>query len=255
MNARVPVVTQVDRYRVAAAGLPLQAEIADRVVGSVVVVDGSADWCSATAVAVEAGASAVLVAEPLAVPPEAREFAARAEVPIVVHRSRLRADLVATALAHREGIAPRVLVAECQAAVGQLPLLVRDAVGWLRELADAPLTIASASVTSAGGSALVRADGGGILASLVITTTRREGMLLRVQALGETTTELEIDEPMGRAVLATGTSRGRLVAPALYEHAERESLRRAIDAVARRSPTDDLPRLIHDAELAAAILR
>lgn len=256
MNARVPVVAGSAPYRVAVAGLPMQAMPGDRIAGSVVVVDGAADWWTAAASAIDAGASAVLVAEPLDVPHEAvRDLARRSDVPVVVHRSRLRPELVASAVAHREGVAPRVLVAECQVGPAQLELVVRDAVGWLRELADAPLSIASASTNPGGGAALVRAEGVGIVASLTITATRREGMLLRVQALGETTTELEIDEPTGTTELATGTRRGRLVAPALYEDAERESLRRAVDAVAGGGPTDDLRRLLHDAELAAAIIR
>ena len=54
--------------------------------------------------------------------------------------------------------------------------------------------------------------------------------MLRVQALGEATTELEIDAPLGRTELATSTVDGRLVAPARFEAGERAALRRAVEA-------------------------
>ena len=79
------------------------------------------------------------------------ELAAASEVPIVVHRARLRDDLVAVAIEQRAGVAPRVVVAECRAAVRELPAMVRDAVGWMRVLADEPLVVASTSVGSGTG--------------------------------------------------------------------------------------------------------
>ena len=78
--------------------------------------------------------------------------------------------------------------------------------------------------------------------------------MLRVQALGETSTELEIDAPLGRAELATSTVGGRLVAPARFEAGERAALRRAVEAVAQGLPSADLEDLLHDAEAATAAL-
>ena len=96
MNARIPVVAELPEYVVAVAGLPLSMERVDRAAGAIVVVDGATQWWDATALAVEAGAAAVLVGEPREVPLErvARlaELAEQSGVPILVHRARLRDD-------------------------------------------------------------------------------------------------------------------------------------------------------------------
>ena len=257
MTPRLPVVTHLESYRVAAAGLPVHAERSDQVAGAVVVVDGSIEWWDAAALAIDAGASSVLVAEPRAVPLTAvGRLAERAEVPILVARSRLREDLVDVALEHRDGVAPRVVVAECRAPAAELAGMVRDAVGWMRAFAGVPLAVPSASFESGGGTGLLRSrTGGDVVGSMLVTVTRPEGMLLRVQALGEVVTEFELDEPAGRTELATSTGRGRYVAPARFEAAERVALRRALAAVAQPGASHDLTDLLHDAEAATAILR
>lgn len=254
MTDRVPVVAELAHYRVAVAGLPVHAAPAEAMAGSIVVVDGATRWWDAAARAVDSGAVAVLVAEPRGVPLDAvRDLATGAGVPILVHRARLRADLVAQALEHREGLAPRAVVAECRAPAGRLVPMVRDAIGWMRSLATTPLAVASASAASAGGSALLRSgEDDRVVGSLIAAATHPEGEFLRVQALGETTTELEIDAPAGRAELATSTSRGRLVAPARYEAGERVALRRAIHAVGGAAPSD-LAELVHDEEAVVAM--
>ena len=242
MNARVPVVAELPEYAVAVAGLPLSTERVDRAAGAIVVVDGATRWWDAAASALEAGAAAVLVAEPQEVPLErvARlaGLAAKSGVPILVHRARLRDDLVAVALEQRAGSAPRVVVAECRATARDLPAMVRDAVGWTRALADERLAVAAASFGPASGTALLRARAGGrVIGSLIVGTTIGEATVLRVQALGEATTELEIDAPLGRTELATSTVRGRLVAPTRFEAGERAALRRAVEAVAQGLPS------------------
>jgi hypothetical protein len=256
VTARVPVVAGLAGYREAVAGLPIHAAPAEVIAGSIVVVDGAIRWWDAAARAVDAGALAVLVAEPREVPLDAvRDLAAGAGagVPILVHRARLRADLVAQAVEHRDGLAPRVIVAECRAPAGRLVPMVRDAIGWMRSLAAVPLVVASASASSDGGTALLRArDDARVVGSLIAAATRPEGEFLRVQALGETTSELELDDPAGRSELATTTRRGRLVAPGRYEAGERVALRRAIGAVAGAEPSD-LTDLVHDEEAVAAI--
>jgi hypothetical protein len=254
----VPVFAELSAFRAAASGLPLRARLVDRVAGSIAVVDGATEWWDAAAAAIGAGASAVLVAEPRDVPLHAAgELAARSEVPILVQRSRLRGDLMATAVAHRDGVAPRLVVAECWGRLAERPVLVRDAVGWVRTLVGGRLGLGSASVTAEGGTALLRAEGTGLLASLVITGTRVDGAGLRVRALGETITEIELDEAIGRTELTTSTSRGRLVAPSMFESPEREALRRAVDAVGAAvdaAPFAHLDDLLHDARLAASVL-
>ena len=256
MTARIPVVTALAEFRVAIAGLPFQAQPADDPTGAIVVVDGSGRWWDAAAIAVGAGASAVLVAEPREVPLDAvGDLAEHADVPIVVHRSRLRHDLLGLAVEQREGVAPRVVVSECRATGTRLPQLVRDAVGWMRGLAETPLTVAAAAATSDGGTALLRSRiDDRVVGSMLTTATRREGTFLRVQALGETTTEFELDEPAGRSELSTSTSRGRLVAPARYEAGERAALRRAVESVVEQRLPRDLAHLLHDAEAAFAIV-
>ena len=259
MNASTPVVTDLPDYLVAIAGLPLSTERVDRMAGAIVVVDGATRWWDAATLAVEAGAAAVLVAEPREVPlgPVGRlsQVAAQSGVTILVHRARLREDLVAVALEQRAGRVPRVLVAECRAAAGDLPALVRDAIGWARALAGERLTVAAASFGRASGTALLRsrADGRAV-GSLILGATIVEATVLRVQALGETTTELEIDAPLGRTELATSTVAGRLVAPTRFEAGERAALRRAVAAAAQRIASDDLEGLLHDAEAATAAL-
>ena len=258
MNARIPVVAELPDYAVAVAGLPLSTERVDRAAGAIVVVDGATRWWDAAALAVEAGAAALLVAEPREVPlePVARlaELAARSEVPVFVHRERLRDDLLAVAIEHRAGVVPRLVVAECRAAARDLPAMVRDAVGWTRALAEEPLVVAAASFGPASGTALLRARADGRVVGSMIVATTVEATVLRVQALGETTTELEIDAPLGRTELATSTVAGRLVAPARFEAGERAALRRAVEAVAQGLRRSDLDDLLHDAEAATAVL-
>lgn len=256
MTSPVPVITDLPAYRVAVAGLPLRAEHAEAPGGAIVVVDGRAAWWDAAARAVGVGASAVIVAEPREVPLQAvGELAAQGRVPVIVQRSRLREDLVAMAVEHRDGARPRVIVAECRATAVELPAMIRDAVGWMRALAGAEFDVATSSVGPLGGTALIRArDGARVVGSMILTVTRPEGTLLRVQALGETTTEVELDDPAGRSELATSTIRGRLVAPARFEAAERAALRRAIDAVVPGDPSSDLADLLHDVGAASVIV-
>ena len=257
MTARVPVLAGLPAYRVAVAGLPMRAEPAMDRSGAVVVVDGATPWWDAAQRALDDGAAALLVAEPRDVPLEAvRRLVATAEAPIVVHRARLRADLVERALGQREHRAPRIVVAECRADARDLASMVRDAVGWVRSFAGGPPAVASASAASDGGSALLRsADDRRVVGSLIASLTTPAGATLRVQALGEATTELEIDEPAGRSELSTSTARGRLVAPARHEAGERVALRRAIEVLAGGSGSRDLADLLNDEEAASAILR
>lgn len=256
MSPRIPVLSALAGYRVAVAGLPMQAQPAREATGAIVVVDGATSWWDAAASAVRDGASAVLVAEPVEVPLDAvRDLAATAGVPIVVHRSRLRADLVERAVEQRSGVHPRIVVAECRASAEGLEAMVRDAVGWMRALADARLVVASASAAAGGAAALIRSHDDGVVGSVLATVTRPEGALLRVQALGETTTEVEIDEPVGRSELSTSTEQGRWVAPPCFEAADRVALRRALRAVGATGSSPDLIDLLHDGEAASRLLR
>ena len=257
MTDRVPVFAALHAYRVAVASFPSRAHLAGNEAGAIVVVDGATDWWDTATAAVTAGASAIVVAEPGSTPPEVLGDAVqRFPVPIIVSRSRLRHDVASLAVEHRAGIQPRVVVAECRSPEGPLPAMVRDAVGWMRELSDTPLRVAASSVGTSGGTALLRpAAEGPVRGSMTITVTRPEGTLLRVTALGETTTELEFDELLGRSELVTSTSEGRLVAPTRFEARERVALRRALEAVAGQRRPDDLINLIADEKAARDVLR
>jgi hypothetical protein len=259
VNERVGVIAGLPDYIVAIGDLPRSALRVVETTGAIVVVDGSTDWWDAAARAVESGAAAVLVAEPLAVPLEAvsrlAETADGRGIPVLVHRAGLRADLVDLALAQRGGTAPRVAVAECRATDDDLPGMVRDAVGWVRALAGGSVVAAAASRGRDAGTALLRsAADRRVVGSVLVAVTSPGGAVLRVQALGETTTELEIDAALGRTELATSTGDGRLVAPARLESGERASVRRAVAAVAGRIRCRELEELLADARAAQSIL-
>lgn len=255
MSTRTPVFTRLERYGAAAAGLPLSSELVDDMAGAVVVVDGNGRWWHGVSAAERAGASAVIIAEPDGTPPAtARELIDSIGVPVIVERRRLRRGLADLAI-RRRGTGPlRALVAECSAAGAELPALVRDAVGWMRELTGGDLGVVSSAVTATGGSALVRNAAWGVPGSLVITVKRQHGMMLRVQALGEIGTEFDLDEPMGGVSLATITRAGLLMEAEPFEAIEREALRRAVDAVSGAGMPPDLVDLLSDTAIASEIL-
>jgi hypothetical protein len=246
MTARVHVAGFLPEFEAGVAGLPRSAATTNDPLGAIVVVDGGDRWWDAATDAVDGGARAVIVADPVDAPVEAIDaLATRARIPVLVHRSRLRHDLVSQALEARDGAAPRVLVAECRAEPADLPALVRDAIGWMRALTGAPMEVAAT-----GGAALLRASEGGLpVGSLIATATTAGGPVLRIRALGETTTELEFDESFGRHELSTSTARGRMVSPALHESAARAALRRAIDVVAADGAAAHPARLVELEEL------
>jgi|GEM_PF-879361 len=246
MTARVHVAAGLPEFEAAVAGLPHSAATSDTPRGALVVIDGSDRWWDAAADAADGGARAVLVADPAGAPVEAIDaLAVRAGIPVLLHRPRLRHDLVAHAVGARHGAAPRVLVAECRAEPADLPALVRDAIGWMRALAGAPMAVAAT-----GGAALLRADGGRLpVGSLIATAATAGGSVLRIRALGETTIELEIDAQIGRCELSTSTARGRTVSPALHESGARAALRRAIGIVEPVEPVAGRPGLAALADL------
>jgi hypothetical protein len=255
MNTGLPVFSNLPAYRVAVAGLPKSAQLASHPAGAIVVVDGSTGWEQAASDAVATGASAVVVAEPHDVSHERlAELVEHGTVPIIVARARLRHDVVSLAVEHRADAPPRIVIAECRSALDTVPRMVRDAVGWIRELTMSSLGVATSAVGAGGGTVLLLADNGRPAGSMIVTITRPEGTLLRVTALGETTTEMELDEPMGSFELVTNTGRGRLVAPARYETGERLAIRRALDAVAARTHPSDLADVIHDDGVAREVL-
>ncbi|GAA2026404.1 hypothetical protein GCM10009819_06970 [Agromyces tropicus] len=257
MTARIPVVATTPAHRVAVAGLPERAVPSGRAAGAIVMVDGAGAWWDVAGEAIRDGARAVLVTEPDSTPPAPiARLRTGTGTPVLVHRGRLRRDLVDDALSARGGTAPRVTVAECRADRQRQPAVVRDAIGWVRELVGSPVGIAA---TEGGPSsrravtALLSTDGR-VTGTLSAIRTPGADDLLRVRGLGETTTEIELDGTLDRIELSTASVGGRLVAPTRFESGERVALRRALDAIAEGSSTSDLADLLHDSEAAAEVL-
>ena len=150
---------------VAVAGLPQSTERGDHAAGAIVVVDGATSLVGCRGArrggGSRRGARGGAAGGAARAVGELAEFAAQSGVPIVVHRARLRDDLVALGRSSTApALAPRVVVAECRAPQADLPAAVRDAVGWTRALADERLVVA-AGVRSdrAPARALLRARG------------------------------------------------------------------------------------------------
>ena len=241
------------RFREALAELPLSARPADRVNGAVVVVPGHAGWVDAALAAVSAGAIALVIADPAAVPAADLRRLAGTRIPIIIERVLLRADVSADAVAARTaalgGVPPRVLVADVAASRAWLSAATRDAVGWLRILAGDALT----TVAADDGMALLETSGGISATLTAVVMTRHDAGRIRVQALGEVITDVEVE---GRtAGLVTTSPAGRLIAPSRFESSERLALRRAVEALAAQTAPTDLADLLADTELVERIQR
>ena len=209
---------------------------------------GDVGWVDEALEVAAGGALAVVVARPAFAPAaEIRRLQDGAGVPVVVDRTLLRPDSAEDAAAGRskeEGwSAPRLLVADGSAPHALVPVVTRDAVGWLRLLAGDDLDLVAAD----GALALLQTSGA-IAASLsIVATARPGGGSFRVRALGEVLTELEVDG--NRTRIRTSTSRGSLAAPARFESSARLTVRRALAAVDSGEPADDLRALAADTEL------
>ena len=241
------------RYRTALAELPLSTRRVEWPGGSIVVVPGDVGWVDAALGIAAAGARAVVVARPSFAPAaEIRRLHDGAGVPVIVERTLLRPDSAGDAAAGRsaeEGwSAPRLLVADGSAPRDLVPVVARDAVGWLRLLVGDDLGL----VASDDGLALFQTTGA-IAASLSIVETARTGSgSFRVRALGEVLTEIVVDGDRTR--VRTSTVRGSLVPPARFESSARLAVRRALAAVDSGEPADDLRELAADAELVEGML-
>lgn len=200
-------------YRVAVAELPRRAALGDGT-GAVRIADG----------VLEAGGSTV------------------------VARRWLRADVVADAA----GAPARSVLVECGAAPGEVEELLRDAIGWARELAGGPLDVGECRATARG--ILVRLEGTRSGATVLLARREAGPSWLRVLALDTARTEVVIEHPGATATVERTDALGVHRAPARYETPERLALRRlldALDAGVRPSDPDDLE---HDAALAAHVL-
>jgi hypothetical protein len=249
----IAVVAPAGAYRTAVAELPLSSRLGDRASGAVVVVPGDTGWVDAVRAAEEAGARAVVVADPEQMPvDEVRLLAQRTRMPVILERPLLRADATADAQSARAAQAgtapPRAVVLDGAASAGRLSVIARDAVGWGRVLAGQAPTL----VSGHRGLALLETGGGAALTLSVVATRRPGRGWVRAQALGEVLTDVEVE---GRASsIAVATAAGRFVLPARYESSERLALRRAVAAAEANDQPSDLADLIADTEPVEAIL-
>ena len=241
------------RYRAALAELPLSTRVVERPGGAIVVVPGDVGWVDAALDAAAAGAIAVVVARPAFAPAaDIRRLAGRcrgaggrrARPPAAGFGGGCRSRSTTDA----GWAAPRLLVADGSAPRELVPVVARDAVGWLRVLAGDDL-----DVVAADGELALLETRGGIAATLsVVATSRSGGGSIRARALGEVLTEIEVDGDRTR--VRTSTARGSLSAPDRFESSARLAVRRALAALDSGEPPDDLRELAADTELVERIL-
>lgn len=261
---RVPVFAAVPDYAAAISELPISAGPTDDSDGAVVVVPGSGDWWNALVEARDAGAAAVVLADPRVLPRGAAgAYPWSGGVPVIVERPRLRPDVVADALRARRGSPPRLITVECAGPAAALDGLILDGFGWARFLAGGPLTFRAGLAAPQGRIALLdREDpaGPGSRGSLPATLAGSSigglhpGGLLQVLALGEVRTEITVDQPAGLTRVETCTEEGALRAPWRYESSARLALRRAIEACSSNEPVADLGEFLEDMALAQNLL-
>jgi hypothetical protein len=238
------IFTRDPRYRTAVAELPLSARVADDISGAVVVVPGSAGWVDAATASAAAGAVALVIAQPDFSPAESiRRLVGELGIPVVVERALLRPDVAGDAATARSGSAPRMLIADGTAPKPQVPIVAREAAGWLRVLAAGELRM----VAAAGTLALLETDAGIPATISVVATSRPGGGWIHAQALGEVISSVDVEKDLVQVV--TTTAAGRLIAPPRFESSARFALRRALAAVASAADGEELHRLAEDTEL------
>jgi hypothetical protein len=257
------VLTALPSYVAAVAELPLSAALTGEVDGAVVVVPGSGNWWQGMLAARAGGASAVVIADPRALPREALESEQwPGGIPVIVERPRLRPDVVADAVRARGGSPARIVTVECASPGAGFDAVIRDGFGWARSLGQGSLTLRSSAATARGRIALLDSAGtagASIPTTLAATTTAAAGLcaaggLLQVLALGEVRTEVTVDQPAGLTRLETTTEEGILRAPERFEASARLALRRALQACLADAPVADLDELLEDVSLTAALL-
>lgn len=230
----------LDAYRIATAELPLSAR---RVPGMPSVLGASAEVVGAGD-----GAAVIVLSDPA--PDELSELPDGLRV--VVDREWLRPDVVADAVTATAADAAAMFVAECAAPSGGGRRILREAIGWLRELSGEELVLREVGTAAGGAMALFDA---GDRAATVLFTELSDPLArprLRALAVGVERTEVEIDA-LGAASVTVSSETGDLRLPARRESRQRLALRRAIDA-AGGAEVRDLEQLRLDDALAAAIL-
>nr|WP_314840907.1 hypothetical protein [uncultured Microbacterium sp.] len=246
----IEVADETLRYREAIAGLPLQARRVEGG-GALVIVDGAPGWPQRSLAAVDRGARALVIADPVAADDDA---AAALEVvsrgtPVVLDRPRLRADMVMDAA---PPAAVRHVTADASAIASEFGRLVGDAIGWLRVLAGGELRLRAAATVPHGLMALFEEMSSGRSAALTASALIGSGgARLRAHAIGEASVEIEVDDATAVRSVEVRTLDGLLRRPRRHEAAGRVALRRAIDAMTDGVVPGDLRGFRHDSALAA----
>jgi hypothetical protein len=258
-DRRIGVCTALPAYVAAVAELPLSAALSNDLSGAVAIVPGSGDWWQGMLAARAGGAAAVVIADPEMLPREALESHPwPADVPVIVERPRLRADVVADAVRARRGSPARIVTVECAAPAAGLDAVLRDGLGWARFLVQGSLTFRSGAAAAQGRIALL--DSAGPAGGSILTTVAgaaagglHPGGLLQLLALGEVRTEVIVDQPAGLTRLETSTEDGTLRAPERFESSARLALRRALVACSSGQPVTDLDDTLEDTALTWAL--
>lgn len=250
----IPVVTDLPAFRAAIAELPASARSAVRARDAVVVVDGGRPWVQAAADAAAAGARAVIVSDPGPASAADAELAAHLGLAVVVSRAYLRPDCAADAVNGRGGASVHAVNVDTAGGKDAMSYLLRDAMGWARELCGTPLELRAARRTGRGATVLLDAGGTTVSVGFGQLADRAATGRLRITALGEIGTDVIVDPACGRPIVVTATAAGRLEAPTRYESAERQALRRTFAALDDEQVPVDLADLAHDAALVDRVL-
>ncbi len=253
MTARV--CTDLGAYRVAVAELPASTQLAASVADSIVVMPGDGPWWAAASEAIGAGAVAVVVAGPGSAPVDAIDAlsASAGGVPVLLDRPLLRPDVVrdvSEALA--DAAAAGAVVVECHAPAPALRTTLREAVGWARVVATAPLALRTSESSGRRVLALLASETGAAV-SLVAAAQPGAPALGRVRITTVAERRLEVDADL-EAVVTVTDAEGDRILPTRFEARERVALRRAVAAVRAGEPSADLADLRHDTLLGNALL-
>lgn len=272
-GARSRRVDPLGAYRVAVAELPRSAGLATHPTSAVVVLDarGSERWVAGVEDALAAGALGVIVDGIDGVDaglglgswgvgdvtrmagsdcPAGSSTAGGA--PVLVARRFLPSSLRDAVFASEAELGDGARLVMVEAGGALETGVLRDALGWARVLADAPLTLVSARPGVHGAAALAESEQG---VPVPISWTRSvEPAWLRVSAFGAVEVQVDIDDGSGIASVTGRSADGERVVRGGFEGRARRQLRRAIDAVHASAWPEDLPGLLQDLRLQRCIV-
>ncbi|WP_394771691.1 hypothetical protein [Lacisediminihabitans sp.] len=245
-------------YAVAVAELPLRARRGVTVEGAIVVIGGEVGWGRRVRQALDDGAAAIVLSDPVSIAGDEQVEASGAErrAPVIVDRPRLRMDVRDDA--GRPGRPPRAVQVECSAALADVEAVLRDGIGWARTLAGGALELVTVRETPRGLTVLLERPAGidldSALTATIVLGRREASPWLRGLAIDVVRTEVIIEDATGTATVDIADRGGHSQPPPRYERSERLSLRRALDALDGGEHPLDLSELEHDSALGRLIL-